>query len=106
MITTRGFARLPGKPAVYEVSCPFPEGLSGGPVLLVVQNPLVVVGVVLGVDIVEYGGVAHRVGIAMIADEIVNLRSERLGGPIGERLNLTTAKVVPGDEGPPAPVKP
>ena len=29
VITTRGFWRLPAEPAVYEISCRFPEGLSG-----------------------------------------------------------------------------
>ena len=77
VIATRGFQLLPGKPAVYEVSCPFPEGMSGGPVLLADRSQLAVAGVVLGV--VRYGGVEQNVGIAMIADEIAAISSERLG---------------------------
>lgn len=46
VITTRGFDRLPGKPAVYEVSCPYPEGLSGAPVLIRAGNGIAVAGVV------------------------------------------------------------
>jgi hypothetical protein len=80
VITTRGFQCLTGNPAVYEVSCAFPEGMSGGPVLLEVRGQLAVVGVVLGVDVVEYGAVEQRVGIAMIGDEILALESEKLGG--------------------------
>ena len=34
VIVTRGFERLPGLPLVYEISHPFPEGLSGAPLLL------------------------------------------------------------------------
>jgi hypothetical protein len=30
VITVRGFDRLNGSPAVYEISCPFPQGMSGG----------------------------------------------------------------------------
>jgi len=91
VIVTRGFQRLPGEPAVYEVSCPYPEGTSGAPVLLAAEDRLVVAGMVLGVDIVEYAGVEQRVGIAMIGEEILRLRSQRLGGLIGQRLGLDLA---------------
>jgi hypothetical protein len=91
VITSRGFDRLPGTPAVYEVSCPFPQGLSGAPVLLSMGDNLAVVGVVVGVDTVEYGGVPQNVGIAMIADQITGLSSDRLGGPIAARLDFDAA---------------
>jgi hypothetical protein len=80
VITIRGFQRLPGKPAVYEISCAFPQGMSGGPVLLGDGSQIAVAGLVLGVDTVQYAGIEHNVGIAMIADEVVTIRSKRLGG--------------------------
>jgi hypothetical protein len=67
--------------------------MSGGPVLLNVQEQLVVAGVVVGVDTVSYGGVEHSVGIAMVSDEIVSLRSERMGGILGDKLGLTAARL-------------
>ncbi len=98
VITIRGFERLQGRPAVYEISSPYPEGLSGAPVLLQMgDSPLVVAGVVLGSDTVEYGLEKHTVGIAMIADEIVELRSDRLGGSLGSVLGLRAARVGFGD---------
>jgi len=95
VITTRGFERLPGKPAVYEISVPYPEGMSGAPVLLAVKDQLAVAGVVVGTDAVEYGGLEQRVGIAMIADEILELQSDRLGGLIPERLGFAAATYSP-----------
>jgi len=91
VITSRGFERLPGEPAVYEVSCPFPEGLSGAPVLLTVKDTIAVVAVVIGTDTVTYGGVDNSVGIALMVEEIVGLVSPRLGGPIATQLNLSGA---------------
>jgi hypothetical protein len=88
VITTRGFERLPQAPAVYEVSCSFPEGMSGAPLLLSVGSTIALAGLVLGESVVEYGGVPQRVGIAMIADEIAGLTSKKLDGPIVERLGL------------------
>jgi hypothetical protein len=103
VITIRGFERLNGSPAVYEVSCPFPEGMSGAPVIWNVGDRLVVAGVVLGVDTVSYGGVEHSVGIAMASDEIAPLHSEQLGGVLGNKLGLTAATYtipdVPGETG-------
>jgi hypothetical protein len=99
VIATRGFERLPGKPAVYEVSCPYPEGMSGAPVLLTVGDQLAVAGVVVGISTVEYGGVAQNVGITMIGDEILELRSDKLEGLIGERLGIIPAKYGPGESG-------
>jgi hypothetical protein len=93
VITTRGFERLSGGPAVYEISCPFPEGMSGAPVLLPADDRLVVAGVVLGVETVTYGGVAQNVGIAMIADEILDLVSQHLGGCLPERLDFSAATI-------------
>ena len=88
VITTRGFDRLPSGPAVYEISVPFPEGLSGAPLLYSADNRLMVAGVVIGVETVTYGGAAHSVGVAMIADEIAGLHSERLKGNIAEVLGF------------------
>jgi hypothetical protein len=42
VITIRGFERLNGSPPVYEISCPFPEGMSGAPLLLNAQGRLAV----------------------------------------------------------------
>jgi hypothetical protein len=96
VITTRGFDRLPGRPAVYEVSCPYPEGLSGAPVLLELGGRLAVAGVVIGSQTVSYGNADHTVGIAMIADEIAELRSDRLGDTLARALGWTAAAWRPG----------
>jgi len=87
VITTRAFERLPREPPVYEVSTPFPVGMSGGPVLFAKDNDLVVAGVVLGISTVEYGGEPQNVGIAMPANAIGILESPTLGGRLGARLN-------------------
>jgi hypothetical protein len=89
VITVRGFERLPEQPAIYEVSCPFPQGLSGAPVMITDGERLIVVGIVLGVDTVTYGGVPQSVGVALIADEIVGLNSHLLGGRLAAKLNFT-----------------
>lgn len=96
VITTRGFERLPARPAVYEVSCPYPQGMSGAPVLLTIGNQLAVAGMVLGSDTVEYAGVPHTVGIAISADEICLLHSQLLGGRIASALRFEGATWTPG----------
>ncbi len=95
VVTTRGFDRLQDKPAIYEVSCPFPEGLSGGPLLLNHEGQLAVVGIVLGSETVTYAGVDHTVGVAMIADEILELSSTILGGSLRTALPLNLAELRP-----------
>ncbi len=92
VITTRGFERLSGSPAIYEMSCPYPGGLSGAPQLLNTGDQLIVTGVVLGSSTVTYGGVPERVGIAIVADELLDLYSDGLGGTLRHRggLRLTT----------------
>lgn len=97
VITTRGWERLPGEPPVYEVSCAFPLGMSGAPVLLACDGVLAVAGIVLGISTVEYGGVAQDVGIVMPADQIVSLHSGRLGGPIGTQLEFVGCAFLPSD---------
>jgi hypothetical protein len=79
VITIRGFDRLAGAPAVYEVSSPFPVGLSGAPLLMEKDGTLVVLGVVIGIDTVTYAGVRNDVGIAVVGDELFTLRSRMLG---------------------------
>lgn len=91
VITTRGFDRLPGPPAVYEMSCAFPVGMSGAPLLIADDEVLAVAGVVLGVDIVKYGGVEQSVGIALMAEDIVHLESKLAGGPIASSLGFASA---------------
>jgi hypothetical protein len=98
VITTRRWERLPGEPSVYEVSCPFPLGMSGAPVLLHQDNDLAVAGMVLGIDTVEYGGVAQNVGIVLAADEIVGLNSEKLGGRIAAQLGFFGGALLPPDQ--------
>jgi hypothetical protein len=93
VIAIRGFDRLPGKPAVYEISCPYPEGLSGAPVLLQHRGAIAVAGVVVGSQTISYGGAEHSVGIAMIADEILELPSARLRNSIGMGLGLRGAEL-------------
>ena len=98
VITIRTFERLPSRPAVYECSCVFPGGLSGAPLLERVPTrdnatgeesfTIAVAGVVIGSSTVEYGGIEHRVGIAVTGDQVLNLRSERLGGKLGDKLPL------------------
>jgi hypothetical protein len=57
------------------------------------RERLIVVGIVLGVDTVTYGGVPQNVGIAMIGDEILFLESRMLGGRLAQTLNLTAATI-------------
>jgi len=97
VITTRGFKeRLPSGAGVYEVSTPFPEGLSGAPALWRSNDELVVVGVVLGESEVQYGGKTHRVGIALKAHDILKLRSEVLGKRIGDLVKVVAPVVQSG----------
>ena len=98
VITTRRWERLPGEPSVYEVSCPFPQGMSGAPVLLEQDNVLAVAGMVLGVDTVEYGGVLQSVGIVITAEEICGLQSQKLAGPIATRLGFMGGALLPPDQ--------
>jgi len=93
VITTKGFRRLPGGPAVYEVSCPFPVGLSGAPVLWPKDNHLLVAGVVIGTDNIYYGGVEQTPGIAVVADEIARAESMLLGGVLGEKAPLVAVGI-------------
>jgi len=95
VITIRGFERLPDEPSVYEISCPFPVGLSGAPLLLNQHGSLALTGIVLGTSTVTYGGVDQVVGIGMIADQIVRLKSTILGGELGDRLSFDGAFLVP-----------
>lgn len=88
VIVVRGFDRLPNSPAVYEVSTPFPEGLSGAPVLWGHNDRLVVVGIVIGRDSVIYAGEEQRAGIALVADELLHRESALLGGTFAEKLEL------------------
>jgi hypothetical protein len=97
VITTRGWERLPGDPAVYEMSCPFPQAMSGAPLLFSKDDVLAVAGVVLGVGTVEYGGLPQSVGITLMAEEIVHLHSEILGGQIAASLGFDGAELrMPG----------
>jgi hypothetical protein len=93
VVTTRGFERLDGKPAIYEISSPYPEGLSGAPVLLELGGEIAVAGMVIGTQTITTGSVDANVGIAMIGDEILELRSERLGETIARGLRLNGAAV-------------
>jgi hypothetical protein len=95
VITVRGFERLTGAPAVYEVSSAFPVGLSGAPLLMEKDGRLVVLGVVLGTDTVSYAGVQNDVGIAITGDELFSLGSRMLGGPIARQLNFAGAEFRP-----------
>jgi hypothetical protein len=59
------------------------------------RRALVVAGIVIGTETVSCGGIGQAVGIAMIADEILGLRSESLGGAIGAALSLNGATFGP-----------
>ena len=93
VITTRGFERLDGSPSVYEVSSPYPVGMSGAPVLVTDGDGVAVAGVVVGTDTVTYAGVPQSVGIAITAEEIVDLNSAILGGPVAATLNFDGARM-------------
>jgi hypothetical protein len=95
VITIRSFDRLPGRPSVYEVSCPFPEGLSGAPVLLNIGDDLAVAGIVIGTDTVTYSGVDHKVGIALEGNGLFTLHSQKLGGALATILNFNGATYGP-----------
>ncbi len=93
VITTKGFRRLPGAPAVCEVSCPFPVGLSGAPVLWPKDDHLLVAGVVVGTDNIFYGGVEQTPGIAVVSDEIARVHSTLLGGVLGQEAGLVAVGI-------------
>jgi hypothetical protein len=93
IVTTKGFRRLPGSPAVYELSCPFPIGLSGAPVLWPKDDHLLVAGVVIGTDNISYSGVAQTPGIAVVADEIARVHSSLLGGVLGDKAPLVAVGI-------------
>jgi len=65
--------------------------MSGAPVLFGVEDRLLVAGVVLGVDTVTFAGVPQSVGIAMIADEILDV----LGEPLLRDLDFSVATYGP-----------
>jgi len=88
VVTTRGFERLPSKPGVYEVCSPFPEGLSGAPVLWRHEHDVFLVGMVLGEETVRFGRVRNRVGIALPVDEFINCRSQRLNQSLGHLVSV------------------
>jgi hypothetical protein len=91
IVTTRAFERLKAAPAIYEVSSPFPPGMSGAPLLYQQQSQLAVAGVVIGCPKVHYRGMKQRVGAAVLIDEIAPLRIEHTGCAIGELPDLMTA---------------
>ena len=52
------------------------------------EDKLIVLGVVIGVDTVTYGGVKQNVGIGLVGEEIVGLRSKVIDGPIADKLGF------------------
>jgi hypothetical protein len=98
IITIRGFERLPTKPAIYEISTPFPPGMSGAPVVHAKDDVLVVVGVVVGNPKIHYRGFAQRVGAALVSDEVLSLRIKKLGCHIGELPGMTPVAILPPTE--------
>jgi hypothetical protein len=87
-ISDHGYRAIGRRTVHYEVSWPFPEGMSGTPVVLDHHNNVAVAGIVPGIDTVNYGGVAQSVGIVMTAHEIVTLHSESLVGAMAAKLGF------------------
>lgn len=87
VITRTALWKLPAQPVGYEISCAFPKGMSGAP-LLDATPPipdLTVLGVVLASGEVEAYGETTRFGVALDILELQNLRSEIIvGGTFGE----------------------
>jgi hypothetical protein len=88
VIATRENDRLAERPAAYEVSVPFPLGLSGAPILVTRGNQMLVAGVVLGIAEIHYGGERERPGIGLPSDVLLPRHSDLLGGKFGEALQL------------------
>ena len=97
----RNLGRLPGRPAVVEVSFPCPRGLSGAPLIRYDEDTTEIVGMVLGNEITEMTvfsetetlsetGQARQLiktealhlGIAIRVSEILPLSCSLLGGTI------------------------
>ena len=99
VITTRGFERIQSEAAVYELSMPLPEGMSGAPALWKppVGDYLILAGVVLGESVVEFAGVERRVGIALMVDQFAGLQSKRLGKRLGDLARSVGLQLVPTD---------
>jgi hypothetical protein len=76
-ITTRAFERLSAQPAIYEVSCPFPPGMSGAPLLYQHRAQLALAGLVIGCPKVHYRGLTQRVGAALVVDELATLHIQK-----------------------------
>lgn len=93
VITIRSLEGFAARPLVYEVSTPFPLGMSGAPLLFSAGNAMSVVGVVLAVNTISYGDIAHHVGIALTSSAILSIRSEMLGGLLAEKLPIGVAKL-------------
>ena len=93
VITTRGFEQLPNRPAIYEVSSPFPPGMSGAPLLYSHGNDMAVAGIVVGCPKVHYQGMTQRVGAALVGDQILSLTVQNTGCRIGELPGIVAAEL-------------
>jgi len=108
IVSERKFARLAERPRVYELSFQGPRGLSGAP-LLTTEGEGRVAGVIVGNAITEMEVYSEReelkepgretvliktealhLGIAVTANEILNLRSQLLGGTVREGLKASS----------------
>lgn len=86
VVTRRGLTILPGGPAGYEVSFVPPPGLSGAPLLTLVDGSPAVTGMVLQHHTAEYGERRMDLGLALDIEELLALDSRLVGGSIAERL--------------------
>jgi hypothetical protein len=95
VITRRRIWKLPSQPVGYEVSCPFPKGLSGAPLLR--ADPgipgLVLVGMVIASGSVEVDGEVTAFGEAVDILALQDVSSRIIGGTFAElrRRQLASA---------------
>jgi hypothetical protein len=95
VVTRRRIWKLPSQPVGYAVSCPFPKGLSGAPLLRADPGipDLVLVGMVIASGSVEINGEVTAFGEAVDILALQEVASRIIGGTLGDarRRQLASA---------------
>lgn len=96
VIARREIWTLPAHPVGYEVSCPFPQGHSGAPLLRAETFPasLIVVGMVVGRGKVELEETVTEYGEAIDILSICQIHSEIAGGTLADLRERVLAAMV------------
>jgi hypothetical protein len=87
VITRRKLWSLSARPVGYEVSCRFPKGLSGAPLLASASGALPLLrlaGVVIGTGTAEIDGEVSEFGEAVDVSELSEVKSVIVGGSLGD----------------------